>query len=465
MVHRIVSSFTSPACEDRRIFVFSDAPHLMKCVRNRLMKEKVFCVNGTRVFWSHYDKLYVVDTKNEGCLRVFPKLSFSHLNPSNTEKMRVKLATQLFSMSVAKGLEFYSDKRTPGLENVKGTVDFTVRMNNVFDAMNRRHAKDGLRLGGKDFEELESFLKWLNDWEEDVKARRINPKNFLSQTTAEGLRVTVLSTIQLSNYLLKKCDFKYVLTAKFNQDVLEKFFGVIRQAGGQNEHPCLPTFLQLYSMLSIYSLVKPPKYGNCQLLPSEEPRLLTLSDLTSAFKDDVPSQSRLDELKSRLDGFVQDGIECEDIFDCVPASDSITDCIIYYVCGFLCRKLLKNINCSMCKLGLIAKGDPPRAEGALIVLKTRGGLAHPNAALVHLLKETEQQFQKHAGDKQAYDLTIDFVLDNYNLSFPCHEHKVDIMAQVLHYYVGMRMRQYCKQLKKNESNKSQKLRKLSKLVQ
>ncbi|KAH9367508.1 hypothetical protein HPB48_009062 [Haemaphysalis longicornis] len=95
------NSFTSPACEDRRVFVFSDAPHLMKCMRNRLMKKNVFCVNGTRVFWSHYDKLYVVDTKNECCLRVCPKFSFSHLNPSNTEKIRVKLATQLFSMSVA----------------------------------------------------------------------------------------------------------------------------------------------------------------------------------------------------------------------------------------------------------------------------------------------------------------------------------------------------------------------------
>lgn len=237
-------------------------------------------------------------------------------------------------------------------------------MNNVFDAMNRRHRKDGLRLAGKNFDVLESFIKWLNDWEEDVKARRIDPIKFLSQTTAEELRVTVQSTVQLSNYLLKKCDFKYVLTAKSNQDVLEKFFGVIRQAGGQNEHPCLPIFLQLYSILSIYSLVKPHKYGNCQLLPSEEPRLRTLYHLTSAFKDDVPSQSQLDELKSRLDGFVQNFIECEDVFGCVPASDSITDCLIYNLCKFLCRKLLKNTNCSMCRLGLTAKGDPSRAEGA-----------------------------------------------------------------------------------------------------
>ncbi|KAH8039412.1 hypothetical protein HPB51_006922 [Rhipicephalus microplus] len=58
--------------------------------------------------------------------------------------------------------------------------------------------------------------------------------------------------------------------------------------------------------------VKPPKYGNCQLLPSEKRRRVGLRDLTSAFKEDLASQSRLDELKNRLDGLVQDEIECDD---------------------------------------------------------------------------------------------------------------------------------------------------------
>lgn len=44
---------------------------------------------------------------------------------------------------------------------------------------------------------------------------------FLSHSTAEGLRVTLKSTIELSKYLLESCNFKYVLTRKFNQDCLE----------------------------------------------------------------------------------------------------------------------------------------------------------------------------------------------------------------------------------------------------
>jgi len=39
----------------------------------------------------------------------------------------------------------------------------------------------------------------------------------------------------------------------------------VRQTAGPNDHPATPTFLQLYRLLSVYSLVKAPKSGNCTL--------------------------------------------------------------------------------------------------------------------------------------------------------------------------------------------------------
>lgn len=44
---------------------------------------------------------------------------------------------------------------------------------------------------------------------------------FLTQITADGLKKTLQSTIDLVEYLLNECNFAYVLTAKFNQDHLE----------------------------------------------------------------------------------------------------------------------------------------------------------------------------------------------------------------------------------------------------
>ncbi|KAH9366716.1 hypothetical protein HPB48_012043 [Haemaphysalis longicornis] len=61
--------------------------------------------------------------------------------------MRVKLATQIFSRSVADGLEFYSARGTDGLQNVKGTVRFTKKFNDLFGALNRYHPKEGITNG------------------------------------------------------------------------------------------------------------------------------------------------------------------------------------------------------------------------------------------------------------------------------------------------------------------------------
>lgn len=46
-------------------------------------------------------------------------------------------------------------------------------------------------------------------------------RKFLSDSTFQGLRITITSTIKLSKHLLEKEGFEYVLTRKFNQDCLE----------------------------------------------------------------------------------------------------------------------------------------------------------------------------------------------------------------------------------------------------
>jgi hypothetical protein len=38
-----------------------------------------------------------------------------------------------------------------------------------------------------------------------------------------------------------------------------QLFGSIWQANGPNDHPITITFLQVYKLLSVYSILKPPK--------------------------------------------------------------------------------------------------------------------------------------------------------------------------------------------------------------
>lgn len=64
-------------------------------------------------------------------------------------------------------------------------------------------------------------MEWLDQWELMLDQGLIEEKEFITKNTAESLRITLKSTIDLVMYLLKECDFKYVLTSKLNQDSLE----------------------------------------------------------------------------------------------------------------------------------------------------------------------------------------------------------------------------------------------------
>lgn len=128
-----------------------------------------------------------------------------------------------------------------------------------------------------------------------------------------------------------------------------------RQATGPNDHPTTPTFLQIYKMLSVYSILKPPKTGNCKILEKNTPKI-TLNDIKSIFVNDkVDKEDKLLKLQERLDLIVKEGKwEAEDVFEsdihnyCTPNKAEVTDCVIYYISGFVCRHILKHTNCDVC---------------------------------------------------------------------------------------------------------------------
>lgn len=68
---------------------------------------------------------------------------------------------------------------------------------------------------------LKNALTVLHTWELNVANKLLSEDDFLTKQTAEGLKITIKSTIELTNYLLDECNFAYVLTSKTNQDCLE----------------------------------------------------------------------------------------------------------------------------------------------------------------------------------------------------------------------------------------------------
>lgn len=70
---------------------------------------------------------------------------------------------------------------------------------------------------------MNQSLLWLDNWEKNLDEGLIHEKECLTRVTAESLRLSLKSTIDLVLFLLEECDFNYVLTAKLNQDSLEVY--------------------------------------------------------------------------------------------------------------------------------------------------------------------------------------------------------------------------------------------------
>jgi len=55
---------------------------------------------------------------------------------------------------MAVGIEFYNKKHFQGFENCEETIKFTLFMNNLFDALNRKFPAEGIKEKSNDLEVL-----------------------------------------------------------------------------------------------------------------------------------------------------------------------------------------------------------------------------------------------------------------------------------------------------------------------
>ncbi|KAG0420670.1 hypothetical protein HPB47_003359 [Ixodes persulcatus] len=198
------------------LYFMRDTPHLIKCVRNHLLRHQYGMMGEHKVDFNHYRLLFEADGSE--LLRAAHKLTKEHVAPDNLRKMNVRLAVQLFSHSTACGLKVYQRLKYPGLEDCGGTVEFTKRINDVFDALNVKLPSRGIKEDSKEIKIITDFLELVDETEHNHNTR--GTVMFASPVTMQSLRVTLASVRDLISDLLR-CGAHYVLTGKLNQDPLE----------------------------------------------------------------------------------------------------------------------------------------------------------------------------------------------------------------------------------------------------
>lgn len=249
----VITCTTNLFTPTRKIYFFSDAPHLIKTTRNCLFnsgsgkRTRYMWNNDKYMVWDHIAKLYHSDL--DSGLHQLPKLTADHIVLQSFSKMKVSLAVQVLSNTVALAL-----RRHYSTGEASETAKLCKMMNDFFDCMNVRSTSEHLRkcnsllapyrsTDDNRFDWLQNtFLKYLKDWRASTQVRQGNfsaddrGRMFMSIQTFNGLKMTVTSVISLTKFLLGE-GFEFVLTERFCQDDLEEYFGYQRAQGRRSDNP------------------------------------------------------------------------------------------------------------------------------------------------------------------------------------------------------------------------------------
>lgn len=87
-------------------------------------------------------------------------------------------------------------------------------------------------------------------------------------------------------------------------------------------------------------------------------------------KENCYINKHIKNLKTKLDGLIETSEwECDDIIEHDYHMVCVLDCIIYYVSGFIIKKLRKKINCEICKTAF-TRPENLLPEAELVNLKS-----------------------------------------------------------------------------------------------
>ena len=212
------------------IYFFSNAPHLIKTSRNCLYHSgagnctRYMWNNGFELIWGHIMDIYNMD--QDSGLHLLPRLSYDHVKLTPYSVMRVNLAAQILSSTMAVVLQNY------GPPNFQGTARYCDMIDKFFDCANVRNSTESERtrknfhkpytsVDDERFEWLEKdFLGYFAAWKQSINmhpgnfTRNARSRMFIPWQTYEGLQISVYSLIDATKFLLTE-GFEFVLTERF----------------------------------------------------------------------------------------------------------------------------------------------------------------------------------------------------------------------------------------------------------
>ncbi|CAH0558622.1 unnamed protein product [Brassicogethes aeneus] len=387
-VHNLKTWFNHPSANSQKVFCILDACHMVKLMRNNFASLQIIKdPNGNNICWSYIKKLYELQ-ENEG-LHIANKLKKAHLE-WHRQKMKVHLAAQTLSNSIADAIDFLNKKM--GIQEFKeseATTNFIRKVNCLFDILNSRSPqakgfKSPLRISNENVWRpfLMETVQYLSRCT-DVGGRPLwlTPK----KTPFIGFSITSMSVCGIFDEFVKSGKLNYFLTYKVSQDHLEIFFCSVRSRNGWNNNPTCLQFKNTFRRLLLHTKISQGE-GNCKVLDATTVLSIPSTSVKSTVEEVDFSMYR--KFSYEPADFLLD--HNYDILSGVVELNTLTSNVVTYISGYVVKMLEESNKCAECILGCRSTMDAINDESySLISFKDKGGLHIPSYGLVKICQGVE----------------------------------------------------------------------------
>lgn len=429
---------------NKKYYMFYDIPHLFKSLRNNLLKAKFETPDGIVDF----DVIREVYELEQGSVTRMTKLTRSHVNPTRFELMRVCLATQTFSHTVAAAIKACNQNKQlhrNSSEVAASTAAFVQRVNDYFDCLNSRVLTDK--------NPMKCALQINNIVWNKLKEMQVYLKNVKYQGNniycLDGLLQTIEAMFGLVEDLFTDhTDTFFFLTSRVNQDPLENLFACVRAKGGNCRNPSVNEFNIIIAKLISLHIFKFSQKTNCEsdddvMLPVEfdsiiyqpgfEKKEIQQKEYSVSYSEIVQDNERY--FDKNIDNFLSNDVPIE-----LTSSR--------YFCGYIA----KASSCDNCRSLLIKENEQLTVPSELFIYEKNyssdsdfGKLNAPsdiffNVCKIHI-KVFENIFRNNKKQIQIRKFIVEQCIKctnestDYSLWFDinneCYVHKTELLNKLI----------------------------------
>jgi len=444
-VDQMHSCFPHPVVPDFYVRIILDACHMVKLMRNLLCEYQIIKIpNIGSAKWQHIALLHE-EQKTQG-LNLGNHLSQQHIQYKQ-QKMKVRLAVQVISASVAQALKYMREQGYLGFEHTEATEYLLSVVDRLFDILNSRTMRCTGFKRGVDRQNANEVCVILRDSRNFLLSLQDSNGTVITRTKRRTCIVGFCATIDsvlymidcfvLSGESVNGVNVRYLLTYRMSQDHVETYFSVIRRRGGWNNNPTALQFTYAYRATLSHLGVIPSTSANVAALSSDD---IACAEIIAydADADDMFTPDNLTDAQS------------------LPALSQYVDDVCEYIAGFVVRRLLAKLKCTSCRQLLLALPSEP--TGAFLQLRDRGGLVKPAPNVTAVICAAEKHIRLLvASDKPAHSMArlgakleysvLQSVMTNKLFVFSDHSietsdgvnnHELTLIRQIVRLYLDVR---------------------------